>query len=230
MADYWTWAEIKAKVEKDLDLEGETFIPEDELLGYANEAIREVSRQIHTLYDDYFLTRSTITLASGTEEYSLPSDIYAMKVRGLVYRNGTNVWPIKRLKDWRKFEEYEFNKSNADTTSQYNYIIVNSTVGSPKILFTPTPNESGAYVRIWYIRNANELTLATSICDIPEAVNYVMQYMKVRCYEKEGHPNLQKALLDLAEEKKETLGVLATLVPDNDNILEMDTSTYEEMS
>lgn len=227
---FWTWSTIKAKVEADLDLEDEKFIPESELLGYANEAIREVSRQIHTLYEDYFLTRSTITLVSGTEEYALPSDIYAMKIRGMVYRNGTSVWKMKRIQDWRKFEEYEFDKTNQTQFSIYGFFLLNQTAGSPKILITPTPNENGAYVRLWYIRTANELTVDASVMDIPEAVNYVMQYVKMRCYEKELHPNLQKAIADVEAEKQTTLETLANMVPDVDNEIEADTRIYEELS
>jgi len=227
---FWTWSQLKAKIEADLDLEDEKFIPESELLGYANEAIREVSRQVHTLYEDYFLTRTAITLVSGTEEYALPTDIYAMKIRGMVYRNGTSVWKMKRIQDWRKFEEYEFDKTNLTQTALYGFFILNAVAGAPRILITPTPNENGAYVRLWYIRTANELTTDSSVMDIPEAVNYVIQYVKMRCYEKELHPNLQKAIADVEAEKQTTLETLANMVPDVDNEIEADTRIYEELS
>ena len=227
---YWAWSDIKAKVQADLDLEDERFIPESELLGYANEAIREVSRQVHTLYEDYFLNRATITLVNGTEEYDLPADIYANKIRGMVYRNGSSVWKMHRIQDWRKFEEYEFNNTNLNGTFIYGFFLLNSTAGSPKVIITPTPNENGSFVKLWYIRAANELTTDSSVMDIPEAVNYVVQYIKVRCYEKELHPNLQKAVMDLEQEKQTTLGTLATMVPDMDNEIEADTRLYEEMS
>lgn len=227
---FWTWSQLKAKIEADLDLEDEKFIPESELLGYANEAIREVSRQVHTLYEDYFLTRTAITLVSGTEEYDLPTDIYAMKIRGMVYRNGTSVWKMKRIQDWRKFEEYEFDKTNLTQTALYGFFILNAVAGAPRILITPTPNENGAYVRLWYIRTANELTTDSSVMDIPEAVNYVIQYVKMRCYEKELHPNLQKAIADVEAEKQTTLETLANMVPDVDNEIEADTRIYEELS
>ena len=68
---YWTWLEIRTKVQRDLDLEGESFITGAELLGYANEAIDEVERQVLTLCEDYFITRSVLTLVPGQEEYSL---------------------------------------------------------------------------------------------------------------------------------------------------------------
>lgn len=230
MSDYWTWLEIKTKVERDLDLEDETFIPVSELLGYANEAIDEVERQILTLCEDYFLTRGTITLVSGTEEYALPADIYASKIRQIVYRNGAQVWKVNRVRDWSKFVAYEVDKSFASGTQNYGFFVINAVAGAPRILLTPTPTEAGAYLQIWYLRNANELTVDASVCDIPEAVHYVMAYMRMKCMEKEMHPNLQKAIMDVEKQKEDTMKTLAEKVPDNDNTIEADLSFYNEMN
>ena len=226
---YWTWAEIKGKVLRDLDLEGESFIQEDELLGYANEAVDEVERQIHTLCEDYFLSRLDLPLVSGQEEYSLPSDIFAMKLRQIVYRNGTQVWKLERIREWHKFETYESDRSRVAQNQMYGYFILNKNAGSPKILITPTPTESGDFLKVWYIRNANELVDDSSILDIPEAAGYIIQSIKVRCYEKELHPNLQKAIADLAGQREDTIKSLSEMFADNQNILEADTRLYDEM-
>ena len=230
MATYQTWDDLKAKVLRDLDLEGETFITSDEMLGYANEAIDEVERQVHTLYEDYFLSRSTITLVSGTEEYALPTDIYAMKVRSVVYRNGSTVIEIPRIRDWQKFIFYEEQTASTATAGNYRYFILNETAGAPRLLLTPTPTESGAYVKIWYLRNAAEMEDGDSVCDLPEAANYIIQYIKVRCYEKDGHPMLAKAMQDLEAEKQTTVATLANMVPDANNLIEADTSHYDSMT
>ena len=105
---------------------------------------------------------------------------------------------------------------------------MNSTAGSPKILFTPEVEENGQYITVWFLRQANRLSAATDKMDIPEAANFVMQYVKCRVYEKEGHPNLSKALMDLQDFKGGLVGVLQTMVPDADNEIEMDTSFYQE--
>lgn len=230
MSRYWSWQEIKAKVELDLDYQDETFISASELLGYANEAIDEVESNIHTLYEDYFLTRAVITLVPSQEEYSIPSDIFAFKIRKMIYRNGTQVWPLERVRDWYKFENYEVEKTNYQGTQRYGYFILNTTAGSPKILLSPTPTEAGAYIQIWYIRNANELTVDASVCDIPEAVHYVMAYMKMKCLEKELHPNLPKAIADVEAKKQDMLRTLADMYPDNENTIEADTRLYDEMN
>lgn len=180
--------------------------------------------------EDYFITRGVITLVPGTEEYALPTDIYAMKVRQIVYRNGSQVWKLERVRDWAKFIAYEIEKTNLNATQHYGYFIVNTVPGSPKLLLSPTPTEAGAYLQIWYIRNANELLTDASICDIPEAVNYVMAYIKMKCMEKEIHPNLGKAVADVEAQKADTLKTLAEMFPDNENTVEADTRIYDEMN
>ena len=227
---YWTWLEIRTKIERELDLESETFITEDELLGYANEAIDEVERQILTLCEDYFLTRSTLSLVSGTEEYTLPTDIYANKIRQLVYRNGQDVWKLRRIRDWEKFAIYEAEKTNTSNSSYYGYFLLNSVPGAPKLLLAPTPLETGPYIQVWYIRNANVLCVDTDICDIPEAAQYVMAYMKVKCHEKDMNPNLGKAVADLELQRADTLKTLAEMFPDNESTIEADTRLYDDMN
>lgn len=227
---YWSWLEIRTKVERDLDLESETFITQEELLGYANEAIDEVERQVLTLCEDYFLSRATISLVSGTEEYALPANIYANKIRQIVYRCGQDVWKIKRIRDWEKFSIYESEKTNTSNSSYYGFFLLNSVAGAPRLLLAPTPAESGPYLQVWYIRNANELVLDTDVCDIPEAVHYVMAYMKVKCHEKDMNPNLGKAVQDLEAQRNDTMKTLAEMFPDNENTLEADSRLYDDMN
>lgn len=229
---YWTYADLLAKVERDLDIEEELFIQPSEMLAYFNEAIDKVEMSIHGLYEDYFLDKDTITLVSGTSEYVLPSRIYAQKVRRIVYRNGTRVYTVMRIKDWRKFEEYALDLVNGTqgTASEYKYFMINSAAGAPKFLFTPEVGENGTFITVWFLRQANRLVLSTDVLDIPEAANFVMQYVKCRIYEKEMNPNLQTALGLLGIEKTDFEGTLAAMVPDADNEIEMDMSHYEEMN
>ena len=225
---YWTWAEIKAKVRKELDLEAEVFIEESELLEYANEAIDEAEAEIHALYEDYFLTSASISLVANTEEYDLPSDIYAHKIRRIVYRNNSTVYEVERLRDWRKFEK----KHVADvfsTSDLYTYFLRNTTPGSPKIIWVPKARETGPNAELWYIRNANRLLVDADVCDIPEFITFIFDYMRVRVYEKEGHPLLQQAEARLQRRRALMQGVLSNMIPDAMNEIEADMTMYEEM-
>lgn len=225
---YWTWAQIKSKIDDDLDLENEVFIDDAELLSIANEAIDEAEAEINSTHEDYFLTKSSLTLVSGTDSYSLPTNIYANKIRRVTYRNGANVYTLTRLKDWHKFENYEIERVTSSST-EYSYFILNTTPGSPQILLTPPANENGAYVTIWFKRQANRLESDSDVCDIPECINFVLAYMRKRVAEKEGHPNLALWTNDLEKQRQLMHEVLADMVPDADNEIEMDLSFYQEM-
>lgn len=230
MSEYWTWSMIKQKVETDLDLQAEVFITDTELLAYANEAIREAEAEIHSIYEDYFLKREPLTLVNGQEEYDLPEDLYAHKIRRIIYKNGTKVYTIDRIQDWKKFEEYALENVNK-TSLEYDYFLYNGVPGQPKILLAPPSKEDGAFATIWYLRKANRLVELTDICDIPEFINFVLQYMKVRCNEKEqGNPNLQKSMLDLEQQRNQMTSTLASMVPDAKNTIEADYSAYADMS
>ncbi len=229
MTTYFTYAQIVTKITNDLTLEGEDFVSPAELLGYANEAVREVEAEVHSINEDYFLSSAPLTLIAGTENYSMPANIYAHKIRRILYRNGSTVYAVERFKDWRKFEKAEENRVSGSGTV-YGYMIDNSISGAPAIVLSPVPRESGNYVKIWYIRTAARFSGADGdICDIPEFINFVLQHIKVRCYEKEvGHPNLAMAKADLEQQRKQMNETLTGMVPDAENDIEADMSFYTE--
>lgn len=229
---YWTWAEIRAKIEAEIDLEDEDFVRSPELLGYANEAIDEAEAEIHTLYEDYFLKYVDISIASGDEFISMSTqmpDIYADKIRRIIFRttNGS-VYTLNRIRDWKKFEQ----KSAMDqqsSTDLLEYFLVNRTPGNPEILLVPKAYEAGS-AKVWYLRNANRLAVDTDICDIPEFINFIFAHMKVKVYGKEGHPGYPEAMQKLEMERERMNAVLSNRVPDADNEIDMDLSAYDEMN
>lgn len=229
---YQTLAQIKTKIKNDLDLNDEQFITPNELLGYINEAIDDIEAEIHTIYEDYFLASANIALVSGTSDYSLPSNIYANKIRGLVYSNGSRIYKIKKLSRSNQFEEMAFINQYISGTEDLQYKIVNaSAAAGPVIRFFPTPQETSASaVTIWYIRNANKLSADTDLCDVPEFANYVYQFVKVRCYEKEIHPNLAQAAVERDRLRNLMQETLRDMIPDADSEVEKDFSFYEDFS
>ena len=228
---YRTYGEIRLKVERDLDLEDELFIQPEEMLGYANEAIDEAEAEIHSVYEDYFLTYGSISLVNGQEEYDLPTDIYANKIRGVIYTNGTTIYEVPRLRNTDKFELIELSNQYS-TTDFYKYIIRNASASSnPRMLIIPTSRETSTdRLKIWYLRNANRMVDDTSVCDIPEFSQFVIQYMKVRCYEKEGHPNTQMALQNLEAQRRLMVNTLSNMVPDEATTIIPDFDAYDEQS
>lgn len=220
----WTYAELKAKVENDLDLEDEIFITPTEMLGYFNEAIDEAEATIHDMYEDYYLTKDFIPLVTGTQEYSLPDDIYAMKIRTFTYSNGIQKYEIKKWRDSLARIQY------VDDSEDYKYVPLNTAAGGYQLMLLPTSRETSATnATLWYIRNAAELAADDDLCDLPElAINFVIQFVKQRCYEKEGHPNTSKAMQDTDRLKMSMTETLEKMVDDENDELRKDLSFYED--
>lgn len=214
-----TWADIKSRVQYELDLIDEDFISASELLYFCNRAINTAESLILNLSEDYFLTKETLSLVSGTQEYDLPTGIYAQKIRKLIYSNGARKFLIRRIK---RLEETASIQYDYD----YKYVITNSLASGLKITFYPTPNESGDYVTIWHLRNARTITADTDEIDIPEAEDYITQFIKDQCINKERMtPDAPKSQA-LQEQESILIESLTERVPDEDTVPEMDLSFY----
>lgn len=228
---YWSYEMFRDKMQRERDViisdDPEAFITNVEFKEYMNDAIDQAEQSIHALYEDYFLARATLTFTQGQEELDLPEGIYAHKIRRFLYRNGTERYTISRMRDWKKFEEYELNDGFNDG-ALHQYFLLNNTV--PKILIVPAPTVTGNFGKIWYIRQANRIINDTDLCDIPESNKFIMAYLRLKIMEKDRDPLLSKAAADLAEERKFLEDTLASMVPDTDNTIEADTSHYTEMS
>lgn len=248
----WTFEEVRNKVLKDLDLEGEDDVTLEEFIGYVNEAIDEAEAEIHKIHEDYFLKRTTLSLISGQADYTLPEDIYANKIRGMIYTNGSTwTYVIKRLKQKKELNMFlrmaEANISPSNN-EELSYKIVNdSGEEGPRIRFFPTPQETATdIIQLWYLRNATRVPLVGEVAtddevltedevnatpiDIPEFTQFVIQFAKVRCMQKEHNPMLDSALSDLAMQRKMMVDTLTGMVPDDDDEVEPDMSFYMEHS
>lgn len=175
-----TWADLKARVIRELDLAEEDFIDQtDELLDYANRAINKAESLILNLNEDYFLAEpATVTLVSGTQSYALPSDIYGQKIKMLQYDNGSKDYQIKKLRNLSEIPSIE-------SGDDYRYVITNDYTNGVRLRLYPTPAENGAYITVWYLRSSRALTATTDNVDLPEAYDYITQYVKDMVVNKE---------------------------------------------
>lgn len=215
-----TYGEIKSSLQKELDLEDETFVTPEELLKYANEAIEMVSSSIHSIYEDYFLAETTIEFNEGQASYDLPTDIYAQKIRHMKYDDGgTRVYEIRRIK---KLNDISFIRPE----DLFRYNITNNSAEGLKIKIYPTPQESTTNVTLYYLRTANRFTADSDVCDIPEFSSVVVQYMRWKCLAKEVHPDADAALRDLNNMRQEMVDTLTARIPDEQNTIDPDLSFY----
>src|SRR3972149_6519778 len=99
----FTLAQIRTKVQNDLDLLDEDFITVAELDAYINEGIDVAEAEIHTIYEmknqHYFLSVANISLVTGTSYYASPADIYANKIRRLIYDDGSRKYKLRVIKN-----------------------------------------------------------------------------------------------------------------------------------
>lgn len=208
---------MKAKIKNDLDLNEEVFIGDDELTSYFNDAVDAAEQDLLTLNQDYFLATETLTLVNGQSEYDLPSDLYGYKLRGVEYRKETTTFPILPLKYWRKPGEAKAIDASFFGEPRYKYLIKDQDAATgQKLVLYPEAKESGAYVFIFYLRNANRFTTDTDICDLPEAYNYIYAHVKRACLRKEfGGITPPQAEADFQQEKERLVSTLSQAIVDN---------------
>lgn len=228
---FWTWPEIYTKIKSEMDLDEEDFIDEAEMKAYTNDAISEAEALIHTLNEDYFLTHlENITLESGIDAYNMPDDIYAVKIRKVLYYNGTTVYEIPRLKTLSKFIDYRLNRTFQESSNlNLCYFVTNITSSNPRIEFSPVPAAGGQF-EIWYIRNANKLVDDEDVCDIPQFINFIFDYLRERICFKEaaGSPKHMDSKEKLDTTRQRMLNTLQDMAVDGEDEIEGDTSVYEE--
>lgn len=222
-----SWGQLKALVKSELDLDEETFIDDTELMNYANRAIDEAEQLVMSIYQDYFRTKYSPPLVNGTSEYVMPTDIYANKIRFIQYSNGSKKYKVNRIKTAEiahvnSGDDYLFDIEHKASTGS-------SDPGIRFVLY-PASRETGTPMTIWYIRNATRLVDDNSAIDVPEAINFMRQYIAVMVFRKELHPLLQASEADLERQRvmlKETLDQMA---PDDYELIDQDMSFYEDFA
>lgn len=217
-----TLEEIKRRIRQPLDMEEELFVEEDELLDYINAGVKECSEEIHNLNEDYFKTDSNITTVIGTSAYDLPSDIYARKIRSILFNNGSERYEILPILDRDKMLVRD--------NDLYKYALKNSTTSGPQLVLYPAAREASASnITVNYIRDVILLEDNADELDIPEFEQFVIEYARVKILEKEmENPMLETAKANLAKSKDLMIRTLQESVPDGNNDMEIDTSFYND--
>lgn len=177
----WTYLEASNKVLIDLKLQDETFITPVELVGYFNEAVEAAQSEINTLTmaPDYFLSSSWVNVQQGQDIFPLPGNIYADKVRNLIYQNGAIIYAIPKMRKRYEFENIAYIQQYG-ASDDYQYELVNHAAGQIRINMFPASRETAVLppplpypesadpiagiftpVRIWYTRTSQRLPIPT---------------------------------------------------------------------
>ncbi len=171
----WTYLEAKTKLNLDFDLEDETFITPDELAGYFNDSLNEAESEIISINEDYLKSRYYVPVVVGTAVYELPDNIYANKIRKIMFSSGSDIYEINRFRGNLKFEEMAM-VDQYGAADPYRYDLINDTPGQAQIEFHPTMRDTAtlsgtivAPVIMTYIRNCARIPILGEYCN-PEVV------------------------------------------------------------
>jgi len=234
MSSYKTVQDVLDFVEAETDTEAEDFVSQPEIISYIRQAVDIAQKEVHKLgrEDVYFEKRALFSLVSGQQEYVLPTDLYANKVKKIIYSTSQNVYEVKRFRNVDRYEvASEIEQNSASTGDSYQYFLVNQTVDSGvTVRFYPTPMETGASMVIWYIRQANEVTLPVDKIDILESFTFICKYVKWKILDKDTQGNAISADADQKAARQDLVDVLNERVPDEDNTIPPDTYIMEEHS
>ena len=118
------------------------------------------------------------------------------------------------------------------------YVITTGTVGVIKLATSLQNAQLGTAITLTTtgtgVVNVQVVTTPTILgnlyVDIPQFATFIMQWVKCRCLEKDGDPRLSGATQVLQQQRKQMQDTLAEMIPDLDNEIEPDFSSYQEMS
>lgn len=148
--EYLTYSAFKARVEKRLDLEEEVFIQDSEFLEYTHDAIDRVEAMIHKFRasDVYFETCAPLALVDGQEDFQLPSDIYANKIRKIIYQKNDDIFEITRLTRKERYIDDALRRRYS-SDRWYKYMVLNTDPRvKPFLRFTPRCTETTTVVSL----------------------------------------------------------------------------------
>lgn len=231
---YRTYSDLKNEVLRETDTEAEDFLQAEEIMDYFNDAVREGLSHIQKLglEDDYFQKSVSYSLTLGQTELDLPTDIYAAKIRALIYSTPSKIYPIKRLKGKNKFLAIQELLQPASNNTYYSYDLENpSPTSGFKIKLYPVSYETTTNCIILnYVRTVERITGDSSLVDIPEFYSFIKAFVKMKIFDKENSDRTVKANADYEKEKLLMMETLGEMTPDYDNLIEGDTTIYEEHS
>lgn len=229
-----TFGDLNDELKDNLDLEGEDFIDDPELIRLWNRAVAVAEAHMITLglKDKYFLAKESLSAVFNQEEYDLPATLLGNKILKIIYRDGATFYTVKPLESQDMFENYVY-LNNFTTTDFYRYMITHTTPSTQKLLIVPKVNKSvtDAFT-IWFSRRAQRYTADSDICDFPDlCYEFLQAFVREKVYEKESHANFEGAKADRMEKEQLMQSALSGQITDSQmSVMEQDLSAYQESS
>jgi hypothetical protein len=229
---YKTFGTLKTKIQRETDTEDEEFVTADEIKDYFQEAVDECAAQIYKIWPlacQYFEKLTKYDLEVGQQNVTLPSDMYARAITRLVFKGNGKVFTVRRMKQNRRYELMAQIDQDGDQGDYYMYYFDNASSAVQQLQLWPTSKDEGEDILwMWYVRQPIQIVDDDSKIDVPEFYYYITSYVKWKIYDKEGSVKAVDAKVELEKNKALMLSTLDEMTPDEDNLIESDTSAYEE--
>lgn len=191
-----TLSDLKTRARQTADMVNSQFITDAELLNYINSAYFELYDKLVGLYEDYFITSTTFTLAASAT-YTLAADFY--KLRGLEYQNSSSDYVTLDRFNWEDRNRGRQAYRMFGDTPALRYRVVGSTIH-----VEPADQCAGTY-QVWYIPSLTALAVDADVVNTQMTRNgwdeYIVVDAAIRMLEKEGNDDarplqLRKQMLD----------------------------------
>jgi len=157
------------------DMENTQFVTDTELVTYCDQAYREFYDLIINCFQNYAIKTANITLVSGQDDYTMPTDL--LKLR-LVRLTGISGKPLVLRK-------FNFEEMSRLTYSFFGYPVRYSTYNTDTIRMIPTPT-NGANLEIWYVPTATAITNTAHTIEVYNGYDeYIAVLMAMRMAQKE---------------------------------------------
>lgn len=137
--EYKTLGSLRSDVFNDLDLVNETLVGNTEFTAIVNRAIDFCESLIHKFRceDTYFEACAPLALTEGVQDYALPSDIYANKIKKIICQRNDFVYEVRRKKRLGRYVDAAFSERYG-SSDIYEYMIINNNVHvGPRLRLTP---------------------------------------------------------------------------------------------
>lgn len=168
-----TLAQIRTQAKRRADMENGSFVSDAEWLDYINASIAELHDILVTIYEDYYISETTLNTVAGTTNYALPSDFYKLKGLDAQFDSGT----------WETVKKYQFQRRNSKQDVSDN-VLKYRILGS-NISFVPVP-QSVIAMRVYYIPVATKLALdADELDDLNQFSEYIVVDAAIKALLKE---------------------------------------------
>jgi len=138
------------------------FWKDSTLINYLNIIQDEVQQNIVQVFEDYFLTQTSVDLVAGQKEYALPADF--VKMRRVEDNRASTSRPVELMPiTLNEKDNFVFPYNDSGTSYGRGYYIK----GDYLVFDFEPANAANSGVTLYYTQRVGDISAATSVSEIP---------------------------------------------------------------